>query len=224
MCGRTSLAVSRAALSARFDATAPAALEPRYNVAPGDDLAVVTGDDDRIDLVRWGIVPEWVDDPDSFGAPINARSETLTEKPTFRDAYRSRPCLVLVDGFYEWRQTRGGSRPYRVTLADGEPFALAGLWARHPDVGRTVTVVTTTANDLVSSVHHRMPVVLAPDEERAWLHDGPEARADLLDPFPAETMRSYPVSTAVNDPANDRPEVTAETEVARQSGLGDFGA
>jgi putative SOS response-associated peptidase YedK len=223
MCGRTSLAVPQSTLEARFEASASSPLEPRYNVAPGDDLAVVTAErPERIDLLTWGLVPEWVDDPDAFGAPINARAETVGEKPTFRDAYRSRPCLVLADGFYEWRRTRGGSQPYRVTLADDEPFALAGLWERHPDAGATVTVLTTDANGLVGEIHDRMPVVLAPEEETTWLTAAPDARRDLLDPYPADGMRSFPVSTAVNDPRNDRPAVARPADVPRQSGLGDF--
>ena len=222
MCGRISLAASREVLGARFDATAEW-VEPRYNVAPGDELAVLTGEEsDRVTGVEWGLVPEWVDDPASFGAPINARSETVAEKPTFREAYRSRPCLVLVDGFYEWRQGRGASQPYRLTLRDGEPFALAGVWERHPEAGRTVTVLTTTANGLVDEIHGRMPVMLDRSEERTWLTAGPEARTELLDPFPADRMRSYPVSTAVNDPTNDSPELLEPVDVGRQSGLGDF--
>lgn len=224
MCGRTSLAVPRSTLESRFDATATAALEPSYNVAPSEDLAVITGDDpDRIGLAQWGLVPEWVDEPASFGAPINARGETLTEKPSFRDAYESRPCLVPVDGFYEWERGRGASQPHRVTLADGGPFALAGLWEQHPKIGRTVTVVTTAANDRLSAIHDRMPVVLAPDEERTWLHESPEARADLIDPFPSERTRSHPVSTAVNDPENDGAAVAERVAADRQSGLGEFG-
>lgn len=222
MCGRISLAVSGRTLEERFDAAAEW-VEPRYNVAPGDELAVLTDEEpDRVAGVEWGLVPEWVDDPASFGAPINARSETVAEKPTFREAYRSRPCLVLVDGFYEWRQGRGASQPYRLTASDREPFALAGVWERHPEVGRTVTVLTTTANGLVGEIHHRMPVILDRSEERTWLTAGPETRADLLNPFPADRMRSYPVSKAVNDPANDSPDLLEPADVGRQSGLGDF--
>jgi putative SOS response-associated peptidase YedK len=222
MCGRTSLAVPPSTLEARFDASAPS-LEPRYNVAPGEDLAVVTAEDaGRIDLLTWGLVPGWVDDPAGFGAPINARAETVDEKPTFREAYRARPCLVLADGFYEWRRLRGESQPYRMTLDDGGPFAFAGVWERHPDVGKTVTILTTEANDLVADVHGRMPVVLAPDEERTWLTAEAERRRDLLDPYPADGMRSFPVSAAVNDPRNDRPSVAEPVDAARQSGLGDF--
>lgn len=226
MCGRTSLFTPVERLEARFDATVDRALSPRYNVAPGDDLAVVTDDrPDRIDLLRWGLVPSWVDDAGDWPSPINARAETLAEKPAFRDAFERRRCLVLADGFYEWTGVRGTKQPYRVALEDDAPFAMAGLWERRradDEVLTTCTVVTTTANETVAPLHDRMPVVLSPDEESVWLSDGTgDERRSLLDPYDGGDMRAYPVSRAVNDPANDGPEIVRPAG-HEQSGLDDF--
>jgi len=236
MCGRYSLFAPPDEIEARFDATVAEAFEPRYNAAPRQSLPVITGDDpDTIQRMEWGLIPSWAEDRSDFEF-INARAETLTEKPSFEAAYERRRCLVLADGFYEWTDAEGGKQPYRVTLADEEPFAMAGLWERWtppqtqtgldafaaggPDVSdepapepiETFAVVTTDPNDLVADLHHRMAVILAPDEEAAWLTADTDRAADVLDPYPAEEMRAYPVSTAVNDPSNDSPAVVEAIE------------
>lgn len=230
MCGRFSLAVAQSVLEDRFDATAVEPLRPRYNIAPGDDLAVIPNDaPDDITCFEWGLLPPWVEDPTTFPMPINARAETLTEKPTFREAFERRRCLVLADGFYEWAGSRGSKRPYRVTRIDGEPFAMAGLWERWrppnaADTGeqtprKTVTIITTDANDLVGEIHDRMPVILDSTEKSHWLDAGDLAdRTSLLDPSPAEQFELAAVSTAVNDPSNDDPSV-----LETQPGLDEFG-
>jgi putative SOS response-associated peptidase YedK len=221
MCGRYSLFTPPEDLAERFDVSVRDH-QPRYNAAPGQELPVVVGDGGReLRHQRWGLVPSWSDD--DSGGLINARAETVADKPAFRAAYESRRCLVPADGFYEWveRDAGGGKQPYRVAFEDDRPFAMAGLWERWtpeqkqtgldefgaggPDRSaepiETFTVLTTEPNDLVASLHHRMAVILPPAAESAWLAG--ESPEDVFEPHPGEEMRAYPVSTAVNDPAND---------------------
>jgi len=233
MCGRYSLFAPSEEIEARFDAAFREPFQPRYNAAPRQSLPVV-GDREPgvIGRMEWGLVPPWADSRDDGGF-INARAETLADKPSFRDAYRRERggrCLVLADGFYEWVDADGTTRPYRVTLADGEPFAMAGLWTEwtptttqtglgefagdgpdDPDPVRTFAVVTTEPNATVADLHHRMAVVLPPDREREWLTAPAGDAADLLGPYEGE-MRAYRVSEAVNDPANDSPAVAEPVE------------
>ncbi|WP_458207518.1 SOS response-associated peptidase [Haladaptatus sp. NG-SE-30] len=227
MCGRLSLFALEADLTERFDATPTRPLRPRYNVAPGQAHPVVRNDTpDEMHFPTWGLVPHWTDQ--FSGGHINARTETLAEKPSFRDAYRERRCLVLADGFYDWKQTATGKQPFRMTRADEKPFAMAGLWEPWSGNGgekkTSFTVVTTEPNDLVREVHHRMPVILAPEDEETWLHGAEDDLKSVFDPFPAEEMRAYPVSKNVNNPKNDSPDVVEEVvaESEKQTGLGDF--
>jgi len=227
MCGRTSLYAPQEVVVERFDARPTRPLRPRYNVTPGQEHAVVRNDaHDEIRFPTWGLVPRWADE--FGGGHVNARAETLAEKPSFRAAYDQRRCLVLADGFYDWKETPLGRQPYRFELADAAPFAMAGLWERwSPPDGEdrtSFTVVTTEPNDVVADVHHRMPVVLAPDEEERWLHGDERERAAVLDPYPADEMRAYPVSKRVNDPANDSPAVVEEVvaDEDAQTGLDEF--
>lgn len=213
MCGRTSLFVPQSVLEDRFDAEFVYEYIPRYNIAPSDDLTVIKNrSPDKIDLLEWGLIPSWVDDPEEVPTPINARAETVSEKPMFREAYKQRRCLVLADGFYEWKGERGQKQPYRVTKKDDAPFAMAGLWETWEGNGEeqdreTTTIITTEPNDVVSEIHDRMPVILAPDEEDLWLNQAGNGLDGLLDPFPSELMQAYPVSKAVNNPSNESPEV-----------------
>lgn len=189
----------------------------RYNVAPTQDVPVVRavgGGGRELATPRWGLVPPWAKEA-SFGAKlINARAETVDRLPSFRAAFRRRRCLVAADGFYEWRKTeKGPKQPYLIELADGQPFAFAGLWERwekSPD-GRpleTCTIITTEANPLLRPIHDRMPAILAPASQDAWLDwegfDVERAKA-LLNPYPAEAMAAHPVSPRVNDVKNDDP-------------------
>ncbi|NKE35425.1 SOS response-associated peptidase [Natronococcus sp. JC468] len=233
MCGRYTLFVDQDDLEDRFDARvadSAAPLEPRYNAAPGQKLPVITNEDaDEIRHLEWGLVPSWADD--DSGGFINARAETVAEKPSFRGAYESRRCLVPADGFYEWVETDDRKQPYRVALEDDRPFAMAGLWERwEPETTQTgldafgggleddsddgpletFTIVTTEPNDLVAELHHRMAVILEPGREREWLTaDDPRA---CLEPYPADELRAYPVSTAVNDPGTDEPSLVEPLE------------
>jgi len=225
MCGRHSLFAPPSVLEERFGAAfgADVTYRPRYNVPPGRGTAVITNEAPAtIQEFRWGLVPQWADDPG--GGFANARSETAAEKPAFRDAWSSRPCLVLSSGYYEWRETtRGPNRPYRFHRGNS-PFAMAGLWSVWEGGGEavhTVTVLTTDPNDVARPVHDRMPVVLPSGAEAAWLDGGPDERATLCRPYPGDDLTADPVSTRVNDPANDSPSLV-DPLGHDQSGLDEF--
>lgn len=226
MCGRTSLFVPRDDLEATFDASVvtDGGYTPRYNIAPGEPLAVITnGATDSIDRFHWGLIPFWADEPDA--GIINARSETADEKRAFRSAWASRPCLVLPSGFYEWQKRDGGSkRPYRVYREDAPAFAMAGLWEVWEGNDREipcVTILTTDPNDLVRPIHDRMPVVLPSGEESRWLSADPTERKAMCRPYPDGDLDAYEISTRVNDPGNDDPSVI-EPVGHEQSGLDEF--
>lgn len=218
MCGRFTLAADPATIQAAFPWVAvPGEMTPRYNIAPTQPVAVIPNDgQNRLDFFVWGLIPFWAKDPKIGSRMINARSETLAEKPSFKNAYRRRRCLVLADGFYEWHKAPGqrAKTPYYIQMESREPFAFGGLWETwHNGDGseiKSCTIITTEPNALVSRVHNRMPVVLAAEAYQDWLDPEerePESLNDLLGPFPAEEMTAYPVSTLVNSPANDVPEV-----------------
>jgi putative SOS response-associated peptidase YedK len=193
----------------------PAGLEPRYNIAPTQPVAVVPNDGkNRLDFFTWGLIPSWAKDPEIGSRMINARGETLAEKPAFRAAFRRRRCLVLADGFYEWKKIPDSKSktPMYIRLESGKPFAFAGLWEIwNSKDGSTIlscTIITTEPNELVSDIHNRMPVILHPDSYSLWLDPGePDARqlTGLLKPYPAELMAAYPVSTLVNNPRHESP-------------------
>jgi putative SOS response-associated peptidase YedK len=227
MCGRTSLFVPPDVLEERFDADLAVEYQPRYNIAPREQLATVRDDEpDAIGHQEWGLLAPWAEDPDDGPRPINARLETVTEKSMFREPVAERRCLVLADGFYEWAGERGAKQPYRVHLADDRPFAMAGCWNRwesDDDVLETVTILTTEANDVVAPIHDRMPVVLEPATESIWLEGTLETALSVCGPYGGDDMCTYEVSRAVNFPENDRPAVV-EPASETQSGLEDFGA
>ena len=230
MCGRTSLFTPQPEIEARFDAEAEAPIRPRYNIAPSDELVTVHGSaPETLTFDEWGFVPHWMDEFEGSYRPINARAETIDEKPMFRDAFGERHCLVVADGFYEWQGDRGGKQPYRIALEDDQLFAMAGIWDTWENNGATrtsVAIVTTDANERLESIHDRMPVVLEREDEARWLE--PTAVDDaksLLDPYDGEDLRAYPISTAVNDPSNDAPAIVEEVGGGSgQTGLEDFGA
>lgn len=217
MCGRYTLTAPMEDLAASFGVTGELPeIAPSYNIAPTGEIAVVgedSGGERRLRLLRWGLIPSWADDPSIGARMINARAETVAEKPAFRSAFRRRRCLILADGFYEWKRPaeggKGPKQPYYVKLADGSPYAFAGLWeswqAGEGEKVRSCAIITTDANDLVSGIHHRMPVILAPEDYGRWLagpEDGDDLQA-LLRPYPSEEMAAYPVGTYVNKPQND---------------------
>jgi putative SOS response-associated peptidase YedK len=221
MCGRYSQTAGLEQLARRFGVTVgePTATA-RYNIAPGQRAPVVVGGPSRqLAMPRWGFIPHWA--PPTAGAGrrhtgwINARAETVADKPSFAGPLRQRRCLVIADGFYEWRRV-GGRRatlPYRITLTSREPFAFAGLWDRWQQPNGTVldtfAIVTTTANDVLRPIHDRMPVILQPEDEAVWLDlESRDLRAvtALLRSPVLEDLSAYEVSALVNSPANDRPE------------------
>lgn len=228
MCGRTTLFAPPEEIEDRFSASFDYEYEPRYNIAPeGPGVATVpNAEPDTIEQYHWGIIPHWVEDRDDWPEPINARAESVAEKPTFRDAFNKRRCLILADGFYEWTGPAGKRKPHRVVVDDGELFAMAGLWETWEDNGETITsttIITTDANEVVGQLHDRMPVILAPEEETTWLEsEDTDELQELLDPFSDDRTSEYEVSTAVNSPANDSPDLVEPLE-GSQSGLGEFG-
>jgi putative SOS response-associated peptidase YedK len=188
----------------------------RFNIAPSQPVAVVADATSRdVEMMRWGLVPSWAKDVSIGNKLINARAETLMEKPSFRNAFQKRRCLILADGFFEWQKQenkRAPTVPYYFQRAGRKPFAFAGLWEfwRSPEGEplRSCTLITTTANDLVAPVHERMPVMLTGETCWDWLQlTGTEDLAGLLVPFPADQMVSYPISRMVNDTGIDAPEV-----------------
>ena len=191
---------------------------PRYNIAPTQEVLAVRsdGDGNRAEMMRWGLVPSWAKDPKIGNRMINARSETLSERPSFRAAYKRRRCLIVADSFYEWKRDGRSRTPIRIMLESEEPFAFAGLWEswKRPDENwmLSCTIITTSANELVSEIHDRMPVILDPDVESVWLDpdmDDTIALSELLVPYPSELMTAYEVSRIVNSAANDVPECIA---------------
>jgi putative SOS response-associated peptidase YedK len=214
MCGRYTLAspTERLAEEFGFDGTS-VELAPNYNVAPTQGVAAVLeeGGQRRLEVLRWGLIPPWADDPGIGSRMINARSETAPGKPSFRRAFRERRCLIPADGFYEWQRTNGAKQPYYIHMEDGRPFAFAGLWESWSKGGegevRTCTILTTGANALVGEVHDRMPVILAHDAYDVWLDPASERDelTGLLAPYPEDEMEAYPVSRFVNSPSNNDP-------------------
>ncbi|MBM3152336.1 MAG: SOS response-associated peptidase [Chloroflexi bacterium] len=218
MCGRFTLTLDPDELQQAFPQfTFPAGFRPRYNIAPTQPaLAVPNDGTGRAGFFTWGLVPSWAKDPSIASRLINARAETLAEKPSFRSAFKYRRCLVLADGFFEWQAQAGqkGKVPHHISLLSGLPFAMAGLWENwnSPDGSaiRSCTIVTTQPNALTAGIHNRMPVILPPEAFKAWLDPAPrlaEGLLPLLAPYPAGAMTARPVSTLVNSPANDRPEI-----------------
>jgi putative SOS response-associated peptidase YedK len=214
MCGRYTLKTPAGRLAEEFGFDGPLPdLPPNYNVAPTQQVAAVLaeGGERRLEMLRWGLVPPWADDPQIGSRMINARSETAPEKPSFRRAFRERRCLIPADGFYEWKRTNGGKQPYYIRMEGERPFAFAGLWESWTRGGegeiRSCTILTTGANSLVGDIHDRMPVIVAPDAYDLWLD--PEAERvelyGLLAPYPEDEMEAYPVSRFVNSPSNNDP-------------------
>lgn len=190
--------------------------QPRYNIAPGQQVfAIIQNRHGKryATYLRWGLLPSWAKDPQLSYKMINARAETADQKPTYRNALRLRRCLIPATGFYEWCQVDALKTPYFIRLLSSAPMALAGLWeewqAPKGETIRSFTVLTTAANHLVSSIHNRMPVVIPKCSINTWLdhsnYDLPQLM-NMMQPYPAEDMEAYPVSTIVNSPINDRPE------------------
>lgn len=218
MCGRFTLTVDTAELQAAFAGFEfPSLAAPRYNIAPSQPVLALPNDGkNKADFFVWGLIPAWAKDPTIGARMINARAETLAEKPSFRGPYRYKRCLIPADGFYEWKKLpgQGAKIPHRITRKDQRPFAFAGLWDEwlSPDGSqvKSCVIITTAPNALVAEIHDRMPVILHPQDYEAWL--SPEARLpqelqSLLTAFPAEEMSAYPVGRLVNNARLDTPEM-----------------
>lgn len=191
------------------------ALTRRFNISPTQMAAVMVQEDDgnAVRLMRWGLIPSWAKDASVGYKMINARAETVAEKPSYRTPFKKRRCLVLADGFYEWKKEAKAKQPFRFVLTNGQPLAFAGLWEswRQPDAENpvhTFTIITTEPNELTREVHDRMPVILPARHYAQWLDrefDDPASLQRLLSPYPAAEMNAYPVSTLVNSPKNEIP-------------------
>jgi len=214
MCGRYATALSEAEWSGIFPLSPENMLfpEPRFNLAPTQGAPVIRQlhDEAELAVLRWGLVPGWVREPESIRHTLfNARSETAAEKPSFRAAFRARRCLMPASGFYEWRTEADGRQPYYFSRADGQPLIFAGLWEHWEGNGRKLgscTMLTTASNPFMEEYHHRMPVILEEADRAAWLHEGPE---ELLRPAAAGVLQAWPVSRAVGSIRNEGPSLTA---------------
>ena len=218
MCGRFTLTVNPADLQETFqDYSFPQQFAPRFNIAPTQPVLAIPNDEQNTaDFFIWGLIPMWAKDPSIGNRMINARGETLEEKPAFRGSLKYKRCLVLADGFYEWKSSPGKKikTPFFIHMKNRKPFAFAGLWDSWsgPDGSqiKSCTIITTEPNELTSIIHDRMPAILHPRDYTKWLDPSPqtpEQLKPLIKPFPAELMNAYPVSTLVNTPANDTPEL-----------------
>lgn len=217
MCGRFTLTVDPSQLQETFPwLEIQGDLIPRYNIAPSQPVAVVPNDGSRhLDFYIWGLIPSWAKDPKIGSRMINARAESLAEKPAFRGPFRYKRCLIFADGFFEWHQDpdTGVKIPFYIHLKSKKPFAFAGLWdhwlSSDGSEIKSCTIITTEANSLVAQLHNRMPAILQPDAYEIWLDPlmrDTSRLSMLLSPYPVDNLAAYPVSRAVNDPKFDSPE------------------
>ncbi|NET40117.1 MAG: SOS response-associated peptidase [Cyanothece sp. SIO1E1] len=229
MCGRFSLVVPERFFSKVFVFEDIPEMQPNYNIPPGVDIwAIRSGrmaGRAEVARLRWGLVPSWAKDPKIGNRMINARSETVSEKPAFRSALGRRRCLIPADGFYEWKREGKIRTPFRIHLTDHEPFAMAGLWEswQTPDGDRldTCTILTTSSNQIMQPIHDRMPVILNAQSQSVWLNPATpvESLKEITVPYPAEKMAAYPVSTLVNSPRNNGPECLEKQDMFQQTEL-----
>ena len=217
MCGRFTQTASPEIIAQQFDLDAPPLFKPRYNIAPSQQVAAIRINPDAAKrecvLLRWGLIPSWAKDAKIGNQCINAKAETVAEKPSFRSAFKKRRCLVIADGFYEWRLQGKQKQPMWIGLKRKRPFAFAGLWEHWtPAEGapiETCTIITTEPNALMQTIHNRMPVILTPHDYDLWLDptmQHVETVKPLLRPFTADELVAYSVSTLVNNPRHDAPQ------------------
>lgn len=213
MCGRFAFYSPSEAAVALFGVSTSIEVEPRYNIAPTQYVAAIRDGDDKereLVMLRWGLVPFWAKDPSIGNRMINARAETVAEKPAYRAAFRHRRCVVLADGFYEWSRDGDVKTPYFISLASGQPFALAGLWESWTDKEsgesvQTSTLITTAANDFMTPLHHRMPVILEANTAGEWLAGSNDLLDDVAGITPA--LQAWPVDRRVNNARNEGEEL-----------------
>lgn len=226
MCGRYTIIAKAEEIEKRFNVEVPEIYSPRYNAAPTQILPVITNENPQgISFFRWGLIPSWSQDINIGAKLINARSETITEKPSFSQAFKSRRCLVVADGYYEWKIVSKKSRiPYRIQLSSEQLFSFAGLWEIFKNQDNSIiysfTIVTTESNTTTSHIHQRMPVILNPDTEQIWLnnHATTAEHLDLLKPCSAADIKYYSVSNLVNSVQNDNEQLIKPAPAMNQSG------
>jgi putative SOS response-associated peptidase YedK len=216
MCGRYNLRATPDQIREAFQLfREPDWPVPRYNIAPTQTVLGIRFDENATPrepvLLKWGLIPSWAKDTKIGNSLINARADTVATKPSFRSAFRRRRCLLPASGFYEWQKRDDGKQPYQIGLKSGQPFAMAGLWEHWEGPDGPVessSIITTDANELMEPLHNRMPVILRPDDYDAWLDPAsdPKTLQELLQPYPDDDLTAFPVSRAVNNPRNDRPE------------------
>jgi putative SOS response-associated peptidase YedK len=230
MCGRFTLFLSPEKLAVHFRLDSVADFTPRYNIAPAQTIPVIVRDETGkriLRLFRWGLIPQWAEDPAIGSRLINARSETARTRPAFRSAYKKRRCLIPTTGFFEWKREGTRKRPHFIGMKDDAPFAFAGIWERWSDPDghavETCAILTTASNELVGSIHNRMPVILNPAVYDRWLDPDlpPESLEELLVPYPPGLMAVREVSARVNNARCDIPEciqaVPGPGQAARES-------
>jgi putative SOS response-associated peptidase YedK len=218
MCGRFTLHSPAKAIADLFGLIGEPSLQPRYNIAPTQPVPIIrilranpATRQRELVPVRWGLVPAWADDPAIGNRLINARAETVASKPSFREAFRYRRCLVPADGFYEWTKEGGRKQPVYIRRKDGQPFAFAGLWEeweREGEIIQSCVIITTQANQMMAEYHDRMPVILHSNDYDLWLDpdvQDPKILEPLLRPYPSDDLDVYPVSRLVNDPRHEDP-------------------
>ncbi len=204
MCGRFYLIKNKEKLANQFGVDDPVGTTTRYNITPSSDCSVVRLNNNckEFTSLNWGLVPSWTKS-DITIKPINAKAETIREKPYFRTAFKKQRCIIPVSGFYEWRGSKGNKQPYAIYPLNDDYFGFAGLWEKREEL-ETFTIITTGANTMMKIIHHRMPVILAHDDYDRWLEEG---AYELLRPCPSEAMGSHLVSSAVNKPSNNSAEL-----------------
>jgi len=223
MCGRFTITSVDDLIDEFGELVLPAELRPRYNVAPTQPVPIIANDNrGAVRLVRWGLIPYWAKDMAIGNRMINARSETAASKPAFRSAFARRRCLVLADGFYEWKREGKAKTPFYICRRDRRPFSFAGLWERWkaPDDAEVLscTILTGPANDLMTPIHDRMPIIVAREDRDRWLAEErlpADAVADILSPPPSEGYERFEVSRLVNSPSNDTPECVEPAQAQR---------
>jgi putative SOS response-associated peptidase YedK len=224
MCGRFTQTSSSSEIAKAFDLDRVPSLEPKYNIAPTQQVAAIlrsNPDSDReFKELRWGLIPSWAKDSKMGAKLINARAETVAEKPSFRSAFRHSRCLIIADGFYEWQKLEDGKQPFYIQRQDNLPFAFAGLYSIwQPPDGETIstcTIITTEANEIMQPIHDRMPVILESANYDLWLDptvQKPELLQPLLKPYKKDKLKTYPVSTKVNNSRHDSSECLKPIEI-----------
>jgi putative SOS response-associated peptidase YedK len=223
MCGRFQLSVKGKQISERFNVEVfDKFYKPSFNCAPSQKLPVITNDHPaKLSFFQWGLIPYWAKDPIIGSRNINTRSETISEKPSFKSAYKNRRCLIPANGFYEW-QKDSDHTPYRIFLKDEKLFAFAGIWETWKDAENRIinsfSIITTNANSLVADIHNRMPVILKPEDEDKWLIETDQTLLNkLLVPYATGRMEAYTISKKVNSPKNNNPEIVIPVTIGQQS-------